>query len=120
MVRIAIVDDAAFARTMLKDIVVDSGFEFAAEGSDGIQAVELYERIKPDLLILDVVMPLMDGFSALAIIMKMDPQAKVIMCSAAGQRTIVIDAIQAGAKDYIVKPFSRDRVLESICRVLQI
>ncbi|MEF2095491.1 response regulator [Bacillus sp. CFBP9009] len=116
--RILIVDDAAFMRMMIKDILSKNGFEIVGEAADGSQAVEKYKETHPDLVTMDITMPEMDGITALKEIKKVNPQAKVIMCSAMGQQAMVIDAIQAGAKDFIVKPFQADRVLEAINKVL--
>ncbi|MGM8214479.1 response regulator [Bacillaceae bacterium W0354] len=116
--RILIVDDAAFMRMMIKDILEKNDFEVAGEAQDGVEAVDKYRELKPDLVTLDITMPEKDGISALKEIMAEDPSAKVIMCSAMGQQAMVIDAIQAGAKDFIVKPFQADRVLEAIKKVL--
>jgi len=112
--RILIVDDAAFMRMMIRDILVKNGYEIAGEASDGVQAIEKFKELRPDLVTMDITMPEMDGIQALKEIRKIDPNAKVIMCSAMGQQAMVIDAIQAGAKDFIVKPFQADRVLEAI------
>ncbi|MBU6081046.1 MULTISPECIES: response regulator [Allobacillus] len=116
--RILIVDDAAFMRMMIKDILVKNGFEVVGEAQDGVEAVEKYAELKPDLVTLDITMPEKDGLTALKEILSSDSDAKVIMCSAMGQQSMVIDAIQAGAKDFIVKPFQADRVLEAINKVL--
>ncbi|MCR2820709.1 response regulator [Lederbergia panacisoli] len=116
--RILIVDDAAFMRMMIKDILVKNGFEVVGEAVDGIQAVEKYKDLKPDLVTMDITMPEMDGITALKEIRSVDPAAKIIMCSAMGQQAMVIDAIQAGAKDFIVKPFQADRVIEAIQKTL--
>ena len=116
--RILIVDDAAFMRMMIKDILSKNGFEIVGEAADGAQAVQLYRDTQPDLVTMDITMPEMDGITALKEIKKIDTQAKVIMCSAMGQQAMVIDAIQAGAKDFIVKPFQADRVLEAISKAL--
>jgi len=116
--RILIVDDAAFMRMMIKDILTKNGYEVVGEANDGAQAVEKYKELKPDLVTMDITMPELDGIAALKEIKKLDPQAKVIMCSAMGQQAMVIDAIQAGAKDFIVKPFQADRVIEAIKKTL--
>ncbi|MBS4172528.1 response regulator [Bacillus sp. FJAT-49736] len=116
--RILIVDDAAFMRMMIKDILSKNGFEVVGEAADGAQAVEKFKELKPDLVTMDITMPEMDGITALKEIKGMDPNAKVIMCSAMGQQAMVIDAIQAGAKDFIVKPFQADRVIEAIQKTL--
>lgn len=118
MARILVVDDAAFMRMMIKDILTKNGYEVVGEAADGQQAVQQYQELKPDLVTLDITMPEMDGITALKKIREIDPNAKVIMCSAMGQQAMVIDAIQAGAKDFIVKPFQADRVLEAIKKVL--
>lgn len=115
---ILIVDDAAFMRMMIKEILTKNGFDVVGEASDGAEAVEKYKELNPDLVTMDITMPEMDGIAALKEIKKMDPDAKIIMCSAMGQQTMVIDAIQAGAKDFIVKPFQADRVIEAITKAL--
>ncbi|CAM4035137.1 chemotaxis response protein [Lederbergia lenta] len=116
--KILIVDDAAFMRMMVKDILTKNGFEVVGEAADGAQAVEKYKELKPDLVTMDITMPEMDGITALKEIKAFDPSAKIIMCSAMGQQAMVIDAIQAGAKDFIVKPFQADRVIEAISKTL--
>ena len=116
--RILIVDDAAFMRMMIKDILTKNGYQVVGEAADGIQAIEKYKETAPDLITMDITMPEMDGISALKEIKKVNPNVKVIMCSAMGQQAMVIDAIQAGAKDFIVKPFQADRVLEAISKTL--
>ncbi|ALC81065.1 MULTISPECIES: response regulator [Bacillus] len=116
--KVLIVDDAAFMRMMIKDILVKNGFEVVGEAADGVQAVDKYKELSPDLVTMDITMPEMDGIAALKEIKQINPQAKVIMCSAMGQQAMVIDAIQAGAKDFIVKPFQADRVLEAINKTL--
>ncbi|ATO47945.1 MULTISPECIES: response regulator [Brevibacillus] len=116
--KVLIVDDAAFMRMMVKEILTKNGFTVVGEASDGAQAVEKYKELGPDLVTMDITMPEMDGITALKEIRKMDPNARVIMCSAMGQQSMVIDAIQAGAKDFIVKPFQADRVIEAIKKTL--
>ncbi|GIP56538.1 response regulator [Paenibacillus woosongensis] len=116
--RILIVDDAAFMRMMIRDILTKNGFEVVGEAQDGAQAVEKFKELQPDLVTMDITMPEMDGIAALKEIKQLDPNAKVIMCSAMGQQAMVIDAIQAGAKDFIVKPFQSDRVIEAINKTL--
>ncbi|WP_017727322.1 response regulator [Halalkalibacterium ligniniphilum] len=116
--KILIVDDASFMRMMIKDILSKNGFDVVGEAIDGAQAVEKYKELSPDLVTMDITMPEMDGITALKEIKAYDPNAKVIMCSAMGQQAMVIDAIQAGAKDFIVKPFQADRVLEAIKKTL--
>lgn len=116
--KILIVDDASFMRMMIKEILTDHGFEVVGEAQDGQIAIEKYKELRPDLVTLDITMPEMDGVTALREIKKIDPEAKVIMCSAMGQQAMVIDAIQAGAKDFIVKPFQADRVIEVVKKTL--
>jgi two-component system, chemotaxis family, chemotaxis protein CheY len=116
--RILIVDDAAFMRMMIRDILTKNGYEVVGEAQDGAQAIEKYKELSPDLITMDITMPEMDGITALKEIRKIDTNAKVIMCSAMGQQAMVIDAIQAGAKDFIVKPFQADRVIEAIKKTL--
>ncbi|AIG27604.1 response regulator [Brevibacillus sp. 7WMA2] len=116
--KVLIVDDAAFMRMMVKEILTKNGFTVVGEASDGAQAVEKYKELGPDLVTMDITMPEMDGITALKEIRKLDPNARVIMCSAMGQQSMVIDAIQAGAKDFIVKPFQADRVIEAIKKTL--
>jgi two-component system chemotaxis response regulator CheY len=118
MAKILVVDDAAFMRMMIKDILTKHGYEVVGEANDGVRAVEKYKELRPDLVTMDITMPEMDGITALKEIKKVDPGAKVIMCSAMGQQAMVIDAIQAGAKDFIVKPFQADRVIEAIKKTL--
>lgn len=116
--KVLIVDDAAFMRMMIKEILSKNGYTVVGEASDGAQAVEKYKELGPDLVTMDITMPEMDGIAALKEIRKIDSNARVIMCSAMGQQAMVIDAIQAGAKDFIVKPFQADRVLEAIKKTL--
>ena len=118
MARILIVDDAAFMRMMLKDILTKGGYEIAGEAADGNEAVAKYKEEKPDLVTLDITMPNKDGIQALKEIKALDPNANCLMCSAMGQQSMVIDAIQSGAKDFIVKPFQADRVLEAVKKVV--
>ena len=118
MSKVLIVDDAAFMRMMIKDILEKNGFEVVGEASNGIKAVELYKKEKPDVVTMDITMPDMDGIEAVKEIKAFDPAARVIMCSAMGQQTMVMDAIRAGARDFIVKPFQADRVLEAIKKAL--
>ncbi|MCL6636883.1 MAG: response regulator [Alicyclobacillus sp.] len=116
--RILVVDDAAFMRMMIKDILTKNGYEVVGEAADGAQAVEKYQELRPDLVTLDITMPEVDGIEALKRIRAIDPGARVIMCSAMGQQAMVIDAIQAGARDFVVKPFQADRVLEAVRKAL--
>lgn len=112
--KVLIVDDAAFMRMMLKDILTKNGYEVIGEAGDGEQAVEMYKELSPDLVTMDITMPEKDGITALKEIKAYDPNAKVIMCSAMGQQAMVLDAIQAGARDFVVKPFQADRVIEAV------
>lgn len=116
--RILIVDDAAFMRMMIKDILSKNGYQIVGEAENGRVAVEKYQELRPDLTTMDITMPEVDGISAVKEIRKIDPKANIIMCSAMGQQAMVIDAIQAGAKDFIVKPFQPDRVLEAVRKAL--
>ncbi|HHX77617.1 MAG TPA: response regulator [Firmicutes bacterium] len=116
--RILVTDDTAFMRMTLKNILQKNGYEIAGEAEDGIQAVEKYQQIKPDLVTMDITMPNMDGITAIKEIMKIDSNAKIVVCSAMGQKSLVIDALSAGAKDFIVKPFQPDRILDAVRRVL--
>ena len=113
---ILIVDDAAFMRMMIKDILTKNGYNVAGEAENGAKALEKYNELKPDLVLMDITMP--DGIQALKNIKAADPSAQVIMCSAMGQQAMVIEAIQSGAKDFIVKPFQADRVLEAVKKVV--
>lgn len=112
--RVLIVDDAAFMRMLLKDIITKAGYEVAGEAANGVEAVEKYKELKPDVVTMDITMPEMDGITAIKKIKEIDPNAKVIVCSAMGQQAMVIEAIQAGAKDFIVKPFQHSRVIEAL------
>lgn len=112
--RILITDDALFMRVTLKNILVQNGFEVVGEASNGVESVALYKELKPDVVTMDITMPEMDGLTALKEIRSHDPGAQVIMCTAMGQKGMVVEAIQAGAKDFIVKPFQPDRVLEAM------
>ena len=115
---ILICDDAAFMRMMIKDILTKNGYTVAGEAENGAKAVEKYAELHPDLVLMDITMPEMDGIQALKKIKESHPQASVIMCSAMGQQAMVIESIQSGAKDFIVKPFQADRVLEAVKKVL--
>ena len=110
---ILLVDDAAFMRMMLKDILVKNGYEVLGEAENGLKAIEKYKELNPDLVIMDITMPEMDGIDAVKEIKKINANATVIMCSA-----MVIEAIQSGAKDFIVKPFQADRILEAVKKVI--
>ena len=114
MAKFLIVDDAVFMRTILRANLTQAGHEIVAEASNGVEAVEAFKQTHPDIVTLDITMPQMDGLEALKQIMSIDPTAKVIMVSAMGQQVMVIDAIKSGAKDFIVKPFQAERVLEVV------
>ena len=115
---ILIVDDAAFMRMMIKDILTKNGYNVIGEAENGAKAFEKYNELKPDLVLMDITMPDVDGIAALKKIKGADPNALIIMCSAMGQQAMVIEAIQGGAKDFIVKPFQPDRVLEAVKKVI--
>jgi len=116
--KVLIVDDAAFMRMMLKDILTKNGLEVIGEAVNGADAIEKYRELSPDVVTMDITMPEMDGITAVKQIKSFHPQANIIMCSAMGQQPMVLEAIQAGAKDFVVKPFQADRVMESITKVL--
>jgi two-component system chemotaxis response regulator CheY len=118
MARILVVDDAAFMRKMVTDALTKGGHEVIGEAGNGTEAVERYQSLKPDLTTLDITMPEKDGLSALKDIMALDPSAKVIMCSALGQESKVLESIKLGAKDFVVKPFQADRVLDAVGKAL--
>lgn len=116
--RVMVVDDASFMRMMIKDILIRNGYEVADEASNGMEAVEKYFEVKPDLVLMDITMPEMDGLQALKEIRKRDSNAQVVMCSAMGQEAMVMDAIRSGAVDFIVKPFQADRILQTLAKIL--
>ena len=115
---ILICDDAAFMRMMIKDILTKNGYNIAGEAENGAKAVEKYAELKPDLVLMDITMPEMDGIQALKKIRESDPNAAIIMCSAMGQEAMVVEAIKLGALDFIVKPFKPDRILQTVKKVL--
>ena len=117
--KVLIVDDAAFMRMMLKDILTKNGYEVVGEAENGAKAVEKYKEVTPDLVTMDITMPEKDGIQALKEIKAKDPSANIIMCSAMGQQAMVIESIQAGAKDFIVKPFKPERILSAIEKALK-
>jgi two-component system chemotaxis response regulator CheY len=118
MPSVLIADDAAFMRMMLKNVLAEAGFDIVGEAENGAVAVAKYRELKPDLTTMDITMPEMDGLAALREIRGQDPGARVVMCSAMGQQSMVIESIQAGARDFIVKPFQPDRVLEAVQKAL--
>ncbi len=115
---VLVCDDAIFMRTMITDILTQAGYEVIGEAETGAQAVEKYRQLKPDLVTMDIVMPDMGGIEAVREICKSSPEARILMCSAMGQQALVVEAIQAGAKDFVVKPFQPSRVLEAVQRLL--
>ena len=116
--KILLVDDAAFMRKMIKDVLGKSGYTELYEAVDGVDAVEKFTEISPDLVIMDITMPNMDGLEALKAIRAKDGSANVVMCSAMGQESMVMEAVRSGAKDFIVKPFKADRVLKTVNTIL--
>ena len=118
MPSVLIADDAAFMRMMIKNILTEAGYEIVGEAENGAVAVSKYRELKPDLTTMDITMPEMDGLAALKEIRGQDPSARVVMCSAMGQQSMVIESIQAGARDFIVKPFQPERVLEAVQKAL--
>lgn len=115
---ILIVDDAAFMRMMIKDILTKNGYNVVGEAENGLKAIEKFTELTPDLVLMDITMPELNGIDALKSIKEKNPSASVIMCSAMGQQAMVIEAIQAGAKDFIVKPFQAERVIEAVKKVV--
>lgn len=118
MSKIMVVDDAAFMRMMIKDTLKKNGYEELIEAADGAIAVETYKAESPDLVIMDITMPNKDGLQALKEIKEYDANAKIVMCSAMGQESMVVEAIKLGAKDFIVKPFKPDRIIKTVTTVL--
>lgn len=116
--KILIVDDAAFMRMMIKDILTKNGYEVVGEAENGARAIEKYKELIPDLVIMDITMPEVDGIQAVKEIKKINGESKIIMCSAMGQQAMVIESIQAGARDFIVKPFQAERVIEAVKKVV--
>ncbi len=118
--KVLIADDAMFMRAMIRDILVNSNrYEVVGEASNGQESVELFRKLQPDLVTMDIVMPQMDGIEATKEILRTNPKARVVMCSALGQEALVIESIAAGAKDFIVKPFSAEKVLKVLDAVVQ-
>jgi two-component system chemotaxis response regulator CheY len=118
MARVLVVDDAAFMRKVVSDALNGGGHEVIGEASNGAEAVIRYQELKPELMTLDITMPEMDGLTALKEIIAIDPSARIIMCSALGQESKVLEAIKAGAKDFVVKPFKAERVLDAVGKAL--
>ena len=119
MARILVADDASFMRQIIRDILEAEGHEIVAEASDGVQAVEEWKKHQPDVVTMDIVMPRRSGIDAVRAIVAVDASARIVMCSALGQETLVTEALQAGASDFIVKPFKPDAVIETLRRVLE-
>ncbi len=119
MARILIADDASFMRQMIREIIEPEGHEVVGEATNGIEAVELYQELMPDLVTMDIVMPKRSGIDAVKIILAENPTACVVMCSALGQETLVMEALQAGARDFIVKPFKPDSVISTLKKMLE-
>ena len=113
-ITVLIIDDAVFMRTMLKDILTQNGYIVCGEAANGIEAIEKYKELNPDLVTMDIIMPGMGGIEAVKKIVRINCQARILMCSAMGQQGLVIEAIQAGARDFVVKPFQPSRVIEAI------
>lgn len=114
---VLITDDTAFMRMTLKNVIEKNGYTVVGEAGDGEEAVALYKELKPDMVTMDITMPKMDGITAIKEIMKVDPGARIIVCSAMGQKPMVIEALSAGAKDFLVKPFDAERVVESLRKI---
>jgi two-component system chemotaxis response regulator CheY len=119
MARILVADDASFMRQMIREIVEDEGHEVVGEASDGVEAIEEFKRLHPDVVTMDIVMPKRSGIDAVKGILELDPTARVVMCSALGQESLVSEALVAGARDFIVKPFKPEGVLATIQKVLE-
>ena len=118
MTRVLIADDASFMRQMIRDVIEPEGFEVVGEASDGVEVVEKWKELHPDIVMMDIVMPKRSGIDAVKGIVAMDPTARVVMCSALGQETLVMEAIEAGAKDFIVKPFKPESVVATLRKAL--
>ena len=118
-VRVLVADDASFMREMIREIIEPEGFEVVGQASDGVEAVEAFERLRPDLVTMDIVMPRRSGIDAVQEIRALDPTARVVMCSALGQETLVMEALAAGAADFVVKPFRPESVLATLRKVLE-
>jgi two-component system chemotaxis response regulator CheY len=119
MKRVLVADDASFMRQMIRDIIEPEGYEVVGEASDGVEVVEKFEELSPDVVMMDIVMPKRSGIDAVKAIVEKYPTSKVVMCSALGQEALVMEAIQAGAKDFIVKPFKPDSVVSTLSKVLE-
>ena len=118
MARVLVVDDAAFMRKMVSDALAKGGHEVIGQAGNGVEALEQFRELRPDLMTLDITMPEKDGLATLKDLMELDPSAKVIMCSALGQESKVLESIKLGAKDFVVKPFQPDRVIDAVAKAL--
>jgi two-component system chemotaxis response regulator CheY len=118
--RLMVVDDTLFMRRMLRDLLTRQGYEVAAEARNGREALEAYQQARPDLVIMDITMPEMDGIEAVRAILAVDPAARIVMCSALGQDGPVMEALQAGAQDFVLKPFLPEKVVEAVQKTLQV
>lgn len=116
--RVLVVDDTAFMRRMLRELLSKAGLEVVAEAGNGREAVEQYRQARPDLVIMDITMPELDGIAAVREIVREDPSARIVMCSALGQQELIVEALEAGAQDFVVKPFVPEKVLEAVHKVL--
>jgi two-component system chemotaxis response regulator CheY len=116
--KVLITDDTAFMRMTLRNILEKNGYEVVGEAEDGQVAVDKYSELRPDLVTMDITMPRMDGITAIKKIMEVDPQAKIVVCSAMGQKALVIEALNAGARDFIVKPFQAERIINAIQKIM--
>lgn len=119
MTRVLVADDASFMRQMIRDIIQPEGFEVVGEASDGVEVLEQFRELSPDVVLMDIVMPKRSGIDAVKALVAEAPEATVVMCSALGQETLVMEALQAGAKDFIVKPFKPDAVIGTLRKVLE-
>ena len=119
-INVLIADDLTFIKLVLRSLVEKAGFRVVGEASNGEEAIELYQDKRPDVVLMDITMPKVDGLTALKEILKIDPEAKIIMCSAMGQQSLIVQALQLGAKDFIVKPFRDERVIAAIKNLLDI
>jgi two-component system chemotaxis response regulator CheY len=118
MARVLVVDDAAFMRKMVSDALTGGGHEIVGEAANGAEAVQRFQELRPDVMTLDITMPEKDGLAALKEIMALDPTARVVMCSALGQESKVLEAVKSGARDFVVKPFQPDRVIDAVGKAL--
>ncbi len=115
--RVLVTDDTAFMRMSLRNVLEKNGYEVVGEAADGEESVDLYTELRPDVVTMDITMPKMDGITAIKKILEVDPKAKVIVCSAMGQKPMVIEALNAGAKDFLVKPFQPERIIEALRKI---